>query len=336
MFNNPLKNSETVNKSKRIFQLTKEEKTILRNFTLSKKGVLCEVEKLDAGLSGAVVYRVKVLSDNGTIRVNAVAKMGPSKIIDNEVTNYNNEISRLPPSATPRKLWQFNSQENKTCTVFYSLTEDYSHSFFDSMITNQKVIPETVRRLKEYFSGWSKGVPMSRISIKKVRETMLDDANYTKIVNIFKLDWTEEFEKQIINANICTTHGDLHGNNILIDSNGAPIVIDYENVALRTSSIDPVTLELCSYFHTNSPYSSSDWPPIEIAKKWGTEEYINSSQTTEVTRSCFAWAESVSAGHREIAVSAYSYLLWQLKFKKTNKDRIKNVLTGVRNYYSNT
>lgn len=337
LFHSKSKEIEIAIKSnKKHFQLKKGEEVLLKQFTASKDGVLCEVEKLNSGFSGARVFRVKVISKDGATRIHSVAKMGSGEIISNEVSNYEDEIARLPPNATPRLLGRLNCKDNNINAVFYSLAEDYKYTFFDILIANQKMVPSIVKRLEKYFYPWRNGIPMETKTIKQVRETLLKSTGYKKILNTYDLQWAVDFEKEIINTMYCTTHGDLHGSNILVNNDCVPIVIDYGDVGLRAASIDAVTLELSTHFHPSGPLATSSSFSSELARKWGTEEYIYTSENPEVTASFFAWAESVSAGNREIAASAYSYLMWQLKFSSSNKDKILDFLVGVRNYYTNT
>jgi hypothetical protein len=44
----------------------------------------------------------------------------------------------------------------------------------------------------------------------------------------------------------------------------------------------------------------------------------------------------VGAGNREVAASAYAYLLRQLKYADTNKDSVLALLAGVKAYYDAT
>jgi len=69
---------------------------------------------------------------------------------------------------------------------------------------------------------------------------------------------------------------------------------------------------------------------------WRTEEYLIGSPMPDIFRACWQWAAAVCAGHREIAAAAYAYLILQLKYPDTNKDRVLNLLEGVRAFCDTT
>ena len=56
----------------------------------------------------------------------------------------------------------------------------------------------------------------------------------------------------------------------------------------------------------------------------------------EVIRNTRAWAHEVSAGRREVAASAYAYLLKQYKYADNDPRLIGALLEAVHNYFSAT
>jgi hypothetical protein len=114
-------------------------------------------------------------------------------------------------------------------------------------------------------------------------------------------------------------------------------LIDYGDIADGPPALDPVTLELSGIFHPDGVFYSSEWPSVETAKKWGElDAYLSGCPHRDFVRGCRAWALDVAAGSREIAATAYSYLLRQLKYADTNKDRALALIEGVRAYYQST
>lgn len=86
-----------------------------------------------------------------------------------------------------------------------------------------------------------------------------------------------------------------------------------------------------------NPTLSDNWPSLEQCQNWhNLDVYLDGSPIPLFVRACRAWAEVRAAGRREIAASAYSYLLRQLKYDDTNKDRVLALLQGVRAYIATT
>lgn len=130
------------------------------------------------------------------------------------------------------------------------------------------------------------------------------------------------------------SHGDLHGCNILVAATGKTNLVDYGEVGDGPASLDPVTLELSLLFHPNAPGAAGPWPTAEQATAWGDlAAYLHGCPFSQFVRECRAWALRVAAGKREVAASAYSYLVRQLNYRDTNKERALALLDGVRSFY---
>jgi Ser/Thr protein kinase RdoA (MazF antagonist) len=95
------------------------------------------------------------------------------------------------------------------------------------------------------------------ISIRDVRQRILSDDALDRILEEFSLPWVREFEQKSIQTKWCCIHGDLHGCNVLVKTDGLSIIIDYGDVEPGPASLDPVTLELRKCALTISRLS---WP----------------------------------------------------------------------------
>ena len=179
---------------------------------------------------------------------------------------------------------------------------------------------------------WTDGVPETRKTIKQVRQRLLDDLSLDQIRATFDLDWILNFENRPVQVRWACTHGDLHGKNIFVSSAG-PQLIDYDDIDDGPASLDPITLELSLLFHPDGPGRTGAWPSADQATMWGSlEVYLEGCPFAEFMRECRAWAIDVAAGRREVAASAYSYLVRQLKYHDTDKSRVLHLLEGVRSF----
>jgi hypothetical protein len=106
-------------------ELGKMRPVIWPRFTSAIIRLASELGLLNGGLSDARVFRVKVFDHSGATRINAVAKIGSRTAISAEARQYDKEVSRLSPDATPRRLDSPDFSDENTAGVFYSLAESY-------------------------------------------------------------------------------------------------------------------------------------------------------------------------------------------------------------------
>ena len=159
-----------------------------------------------------------------------------------------------------------------------------------------------------------------------------------EIQTSFELDWIPDFENREVQTHWGCIHGDLHGCNVLVSSAGATVLIDYGDVGEGPASLDPVTLELSLLFHPDIVDAAGAWPSNEQAKSWGNlDAYLVDCPFPEFIRQCREWTIRIAAGNRDVAASAYSYLVRQLQYDDTDKARAIALLEGVKSfYYENT
>jgi len=110
-----------------------------------------------------------------------------------------------------------------------------------------------------------------------------------------------------------------------------------QHVESLAACVDPTTYELSSVFHPDGTLRGSNWPTVAHAAQWGhLDPYVRGCPIPEVIRNTRAWAHEVSAGRREVAASAYAYLLKQYKYADNDPRLIGALLEAVHNYFSAT
>ncbi len=166
---------------------------------------------------------------------------------------------------------------------------------------------------------------------------LLSDEALRGIVSNRPISWLNEFEARQIQVRWCCIHGDLHGKNVLVGGNGNVVVIDYGDVAPGTASLDPITFELSLHFHPEGPFKTSGWPTLGQAAQWGDLDlYLVGCPNPALIREIRSWSDQVAAGRREVAASAYAYLIRQLKYPDNNPDLIMPLLEAVYLYFMST
>ncbi|MFZ0408996.1 MAG: phosphotransferase [Cyanobium sp.] len=175
-----------------------------------------------------------------------------------------------------------------------------------------------------------------------MRLRLISDQVLEEILQQFELSWTAEYEAREIQTRWCCVHGDLHGENVLVAQDGSAVIIDYGEVGEGTACLDAVSLELSLMFHPKGPFRPkgsdfTDWPTEAQAATWGElDHYVLGCPAEAFVRQCRAWALRSAAGRREVAATAYSYLVRQLKYGDTSKKLAIALLSGVRAFYEAT
>lgn len=313
--------------------LSLAEDRLIRIFARRFQGVRCAVSEIGSGLSDAHVIHLRVTDHQGVLVHDAVAKLSTHYDIRREGDCYDSHITRLAPAATPRKLATLEYGAHKLAGIFFGLAEGSDECVFDIAGNFPERAEAVIRSVETAMERWIDGVPETRMTIRQIRNRLLDDQILDQVRNTFNLDWIRKFEDRPIQIRWACSHGDLHGKNIFVSPAGTQL-IDYGDVGEGPASLDPVTLELSLLFHPSAPGKVGTWPSVEQAKAWGNlGVYLDSCPFPEFVRECRGWTLRTAAGKREVAASAYSYLVRQLKYKDTNKDRALALLDGVRSYY---
>ena len=309
---------------------------LVRIFAKKFGAARCIVSLVSPGRSGAVPLRLQLFDANGTPFQVAVAKLASLGKVMDENARYEQHVVLLDPASTPRKMVTLEFGAGATAGIFYQLADGYSHSLFATLGNDDARSAGAVEAAATALSRWAQGNAQVRQSIAAIRRSWLDDNKAGELILAFNLDWAPEFEAREVQTRPCCVHGDLHGENVLVSADDRSVVIDYGDVRQGVASYDPVTLELSAVLQAN-PTLSDAWPTLEQCRKWNDlDSYLVGSPVPRFVRACRTWGEARAAGRRELAASAYSYLLRQLKYEDTNKERIVALMEGVRAYMAAT
>ncbi len=314
--------------------LSLAEDRLIRIFAKRFQGVRCVVSSLGGGLSGARVIRARVTDRHGVQVYDSVAKLAGLQEVRKEEECYDNFLARLAPAASPRKLAALKFGAYRLAGVFFGLADGFEESAFDIANHCPERTVTMIRNIETATSPWITDVPETRRTIRQFRKRVLDDADMETICARYELNWVPDFENREIQSCWACIHGDLHGCNILVSVDGDIVLIDYSDVGAGPASLDPVTLELSLLFHPAAADNSRQWPTVDQAPTWGDlDSYLENCPYPDFVRECRRWALSVAAGNRDVAASAYSYLIRQLRYDDTDKELALALLEGVRCFY---
>lgn len=312
------------------------EDRLVRIFAKRLGAKRCKVSSIGEGKSGAKPLRVKMFDVTGTPIRQSFAKLGPVAKIQDEAVRHDSHVVLLDGAATPRKLALLEFGASKTAGIFYQLADGYTESMFDVLGTDAARAAVALDAVSQCVAQWTKGSAETRHRIAEIRGCWVTDQKAAELHDEYGLDWAAEFEAREVQARWRCVHGDLHGGNILISDDNASVLIDYGDVQPSAVSYDPVSLELSVVLQAN-PTLSDAWPDEMTCRNWyDIDRYSAGSPIEPFIRSCREWAECTAAGKREVAATAYAYLLRQLKYPDTNKPRILALMEGVRTYLADT
>lgn len=293
---------------------------ILRVFINKLGGSLGTIHSIGGGMSKAKVYFVKIQDNSGCIIHNAICKCGPKEDINLDALNYDNFINRLRPEATPRKLGHLKYAASSSCGVLYGLAEEYEASFFKASLSVQ--LDDEIESAIKYMLGpWHSSSKQERKSIKEIRQQLVTDEVADELFSKYQLSNAESFESKSVNCKVSCTHGDFHGENILLNvPSKKATLIDYGDVCEGVSILDPLTLECSFLFHPSTKGSLSDWPKEQNIENWhDVDVYAEGCEFEKSIKFCRSWIRELGIGNRELAACLYSYSLRQLKYDDTNK-----------------
>jgi CheY-like chemotaxis protein len=299
-----------LNRGGKELPLSDAQKRLLRIFTRRSGGRACFIE-LAGGLSDAIVLKVVVKDDVGAVRSVSIAKLGNSEKILLETQAYENHVKLLTAGAYAPEIFRIEKGVGRNSGVFYSLADEVENSLFDVAKDHAAQFPAVIVNLRGKMGRWNDASKALLLSVADVRRRLLSDDKLNALQTEHELAFINEVERLKLYVNFSCIHGDLHGANVLVSGNSAPVMIDFGDVGPGATCIDPVTLELSLLFHPNGPGRElvpllEHWPKIDV--------YLEGSRLKPAVSACRGWAHDVGGGDKAVLAAAYAFTLRQLKY----------------------
>lgn len=322
--------SVRINFGAQAIDLPVEQRRVLKVFTRANGGTSCKVKRL-GGLSDAIVLKITVMDSYGDIRCECVGKLGLAKHVRKEISAYDSEVKHLQLGAFAHVL-SFHDQGLRGFSgIFYAMAEEYKTTFFDLVIKDPAIALEVLARIKEALKRWSAASKHSKITVGELRRRLVSDEAFTNIVEQHDLQYLIALEDRSVEIATSCVHGDLHGGNVLINNEGVPVFIDFGDVGMGFTCLDPLTLELSLFFHPDAISSGAadllsptiaHWPQLDL--------YIKDNKLGPVIAFCRTWAYDTGPHDESVIAMAYVFVLRQLKYKtvdsKTTIEIMKKIL----------
>ena len=270
------------------------------------------------GLSGARVFRCDILDSQSSVGL-VVAKVDLIAEVQSEIERYRQYVA---PALEVGAFAPLADEVLYGCgrygAAFYKLAADGYRDLFELVANKVTDAASAVSRLQNDLNSWKVHRSQFTGSIGDLRSERVSDEQLGAFVDdLDEMSW-QTVESVNLTVPQVVQHGDLHGRNVIVGTEGNPLIIDYGDVGLDSAVLDAVTLELSLLFHMDRP-DSGGWPTLEQASNWfQLEEYVSGSPVGNVVIACREWARSVGT-RLELAAIVYCHTVRQLKYDDTDK-----------------
>jgi CheY-like chemotaxis protein len=310
--------------------LSSDEIRLLRVFTRLHDGVCADVVELSPGFSGARVLRADVKDAQGGIRLSVASKLGRYDAIASEIERYEREVVRLPAGTYAPLIPGKVARVVESRGAFYRLLDGYDRCYFDVLKESDANAALCAQAIRDGQLPWAQNAKAQKMRVGDLVKMLVWETYLPAIHELLDgIDW-KGFEDREITVNICTRHGDLHGENALVDAKHRAMMIDYGAVGPLPSAIDAVTLELSPFFHPHGFRAALRWNTEDGAIDWfDRDAFCTLSTIPEHIKAARQWAHGDGFGEREVLACAYTYVLRQLQFPGADKNLALAFVTGI-------
>lgn len=278
-------------------------------YALSSGHASAEVA-LATGASGAAVGRVR-LAGVGQTPAAIFLKTTQHVKAEEEYGRYRQHVSnRLAPGFFAPTHEPVSGGLGRFSAVVSTLAEG-DKSLFDLVVDAPEKGPYLVHRLQEGMRPWtasSRGRMVTTLG--DLRRRTLPDEALQRSKEAADLAAEVDHIQVEIGEVIC--HGDLHGENVLVDLDGRPLLIDFGDTGPGPAPLDPITLEMSLLFHPHGPARGSE-QPLNWSEWPNVEAFAAESPFAAFIRSTRTWAYELGTDS-EVMACAYAHALRQVKY----------------------
>lgn len=302
-------------------KLSPNQSLIVKLFSRFVGGVNVIVRRLGGGLSDVSVFRITVEDHAGAPSSHAVAKIGPISLLAGERERYESYVSPVMSPGDFASVIRFcNAGVGNIGGLFYSLASAHDETLFDVLQARPQEGPKIVQRLRTIEKPWQSKTTFETKTVKDIRRLFISDDQFDQVSVKLDFDWSRLESIQIV-VPWCRQHYDLHGLNVLIRNQSDPLVIDYGEVDLGPSCVDPLILELSVLFHPSAESLRKDWPSVDQARVWDDlSSFSQGCAFASYLSECRKWSHEVATRDSAVFATAYSFAVRQLKYPESRHD----------------
>lgn len=316
-------------------EINDQEACTIRMFARRHNGALLDVTALSGGLSDSRVLKIEVREANEAALMTAVAKVASILQIREEATRFHRDIVRLAPGGFPPLTEQIEVGAGNVGGLFYGMVGSTVESLFSRIAGGHPGVANVPADLHRIEGTWYQAKQEHVVPVAHVRRRLVSDTTLYQIkpqlgeINITAI------EARPVKVAQCVQHGDLHCANVVFDQRGQAMLIDFGDTGPSLASIDPLTLELSTIFHSQHDTLLPGWPTNTNVDQWvNAERFTEGCVFASFIRACREWALAEAASSDEVIAVAYAYALRQLKYPDTNKDLARALISACLSYFA--
>jgi hypothetical protein len=201
--------------------------------------------------------------------------------------------------------------------VSYVLAAGFDRDLFTLLPTSEDVAVGALDRLINNLEPWRQPWHTERMTIASMRQRFVADEVIAGTGR--DLDEFAAYEARELQVPIAVAHGDLHGGNVLVRTDGEPMLIDFGDVGQHWSGLDPITLELSLSFHPDSPLRGLGWPSEGAAEQYmDLDAYLADCPSPQFVRAVRSWALNCVQDEAVLRAVFYAQTTRQLKYLDTD------------------
>ncbi len=316
------------------FHLNIEERRAISLFGRRNYAALVSVTSLNGGLSNSRVLQVIAKAADGRVLATAAAKVSSLLETKAEADRYQAEISHLTPGGFPQLALVINAGCGNTGGLFYGLVGDTVESLFERVASGHASVHLVPAELRGTLGPWYQGRRLEEVRIAQIRRKFLGDtALHSQQAELDGID-ISGIENKVILAALCCQHRDLHCANVVFDGGGRVMLIDFGDTGSSYGSVDPVTLELSTVFHSQRSVLPAGWPDEAGMSVWPQlDKFTAGCQFSQFISACREWANAEAGSPEEVIAVGYAYAMRQLKYADTDKALARALIRGCISYF---
>lgn len=280
-----------------------------------KKG---RVKLVHGGMAGSRTYRLDGFGAGSEVNVQLFVKVDTATSVQDERNRFQLHVpGRLRPGAYASFVAHIGALSGGQQALVFRFGDYVTGSAFDNL---PKDGAGTVRSIREAVAPWQSAGADGHVSVGDLRARRFSD-EFMEATGLLARPDAARIESSSFDAPVCICHGDLHGDNALM-SGASACLIDFGDVELALSCIDPITLEMSLWTHRRGRELSGGWPTTANASRWwDLDAYLAGCPHPEFVTACREWAwESAGGDERCLVAVVYSHSLRQLKYDDTSDE----------------
>lgn len=279
------------------------------------------------GLSGSRALGVRVLDTQGREVARGFAKIDCVPQIEREMKRYEaHVVNRLPIGSYAPQTAIVQSMIGRRRSVFYALAEPYDRSLLSLLGSDDAGAATVVTRVEEVAHCWP--VDIDEFVLRELRRERVGDDQIAAFLNEFGLRaMADDVETIRIQAPMGVQHGDLHGENVLVDATLRPLLIDFADVGRMPSGLDPLTLELSCVAHPKSPLAGQGWPAEgQLASWFDLDQYLEGCPAPEFIGACREWLLRSCPDPTALAGLVWAHAARQVKYNFIRQSELADLM----------